>query len=634
MLSLIQWSLKVCVALIVILVVGVIATITLLDPNQFKETLQRQVAHHTGRELQLNGPLYWHLDPGLSIEAYDVALSNAPNTKTPFLKLKKAQFDISIFSFFRGKGLSMIKLEGLDLELNRNTFGYANWENINSILTNNAAQYLSWLKPYNLILKDAHITWKDDFQHQHITLKNLELSTLKPSSPTADLKPLYAQFYLENNLENQYSGTVTLTTNWDVEPNPATVVFQNIELVCHFDTLPPVQLTGDLRFKQLQDNPVIEGKVQTVNLALNRWLHEFKTPLQIPIDKLHVKTAFRYQAPILELSSFALSFDNYGLLEGSLKTELTHGFSKKMIMDGFLHGKKLRLGTVPITEFSAFFEAQNGLVHFTQINAEAGNSQHQGSAQVDFRTSTPAYTIESDFSAFEVNDFLTLVGHKKRVHGKIQGKSSLVTRGSTQEECLRNLNGQISLTLTDGKLHGIDLYPLLKHAQSTVSGLSENLLSKQSVNVEAVLTAELGEWKQQALHNEQLYTPFREIEMDFLVENGKLTTNTFKLWHSQYTINGKGTLDLINHDAEYEANALLNHVKYDTTHSLSPLLKETPLTIQIKGPLKDLMIKPHLGHYAKKIINNLGSPQLEFKEQEPNNSPESEHELEQLFTGQ
>jgi len=67
---------------------------------------------------------------------------------------------------------------------------------------------------------------------------------------------------------------------------------------------------------------------------------------------------------------------------------------------------------------------------------------------------------------------------------------------------------------------------------------------------------------------------------------------------------------------------------------LSPLLKETPLTIQIKGPVKDLMIKPHLGHYAKKIINNLGSTQLELKQQEPDNSQESEQELEQLFTGQ
>lgn len=53
--------------LLVVLVVGLSALVLLVNPNDFRDYMVKQVAARSGYQLQLDGPLRWHVLPQLSI---------------------------------------------------------------------------------------------------------------------------------------------------------------------------------------------------------------------------------------------------------------------------------------------------------------------------------------------------------------------------------------------------------------------------------------------------------------------------------------------------------------------------------------------------------------------------------------
>ncbi len=51
----------------VVLVAGLSALVLLVNPNDFRDYMVKQVAARSGYQLQLDGPLRWHVWPQLSI---------------------------------------------------------------------------------------------------------------------------------------------------------------------------------------------------------------------------------------------------------------------------------------------------------------------------------------------------------------------------------------------------------------------------------------------------------------------------------------------------------------------------------------------------------------------------------------
>ncbi len=58
--------------LLVVLVAGLSALVLLVNPNDFRDYMVKQVAARSGYQLQLDGPLRWHVWPQLSILSGDV----------------------------------------------------------------------------------------------------------------------------------------------------------------------------------------------------------------------------------------------------------------------------------------------------------------------------------------------------------------------------------------------------------------------------------------------------------------------------------------------------------------------------------------------------------------------------------
>ena len=173
--------------------------------------------------------------------------------------------------------------------------------------------------------------------------------------------------------------------------------------------------------------------------------------------------------------------------------------------------------------------------------------------------------------------------------------------------------------------------PLLEQAQGALHTISKHLLRKQPINIEALLTAELGEWKRQASDSESLYTPFERFESDISFKQGALQTDHFTFSHPRYKLYGKGFTDLKLQKSEYETFALLGPSESNQPQALHPFLEKTPLSIQIKGPLDALMIRPELGRYAENAIASLHQNTSSLIEKKPVLSIDKSTDMEKLF---
>lgn len=69
--------------------------IQFVDPNQFKEPIQKAIWRYNGHQLILQGPIHWKWYPMLSLELNEVDLRRSPSATNSLLYLQKIKVDLS-----------------------------------------------------------------------------------------------------------------------------------------------------------------------------------------------------------------------------------------------------------------------------------------------------------------------------------------------------------------------------------------------------------------------------------------------------------------------------------------------------------------------------------------------------------
>jgi uncharacterized protein involved in outer membrane biogenesis len=125
--------------LILLLLAGTWYASTAVDSVQLTKLLSSSVKAATGRDLKISGPVTLSFFPGISVSAERLSLSNASWASNPdMLTLERIELDIKTLPLLTKRiELDNVKLSGLELLLQKNTSGMANWDM--SANTSNAA---------------------------------------------------------------------------------------------------------------------------------------------------------------------------------------------------------------------------------------------------------------------------------------------------------------------------------------------------------------------------------------------------------------------------------------------------------------------------------------------------------------
>lgn len=103
--------------LLVVLIAGMTALVVLVNPNDFRAYMVKQVEERSGYRLQLDGDLRWHVWPQLSILSGGMSLS-APGSSTPIISAENMRLDVQLWPLLSHKlSVKQVMLKGAIIRL-------------------------------------------------------------------------------------------------------------------------------------------------------------------------------------------------------------------------------------------------------------------------------------------------------------------------------------------------------------------------------------------------------------------------------------------------------------------------------------------------------------------------------------
>ena len=117
--------------LLLIIVAAGFALTHFFDPNDYKDKIRELARNKAHVELDLKGDIGWSLFPWLGLELHDASVATLTNPKTPFADLQMLGLSVRVLPLLRREvQMSDIRVEGLNLTLDRDANGHGNWEDI------------------------------------------------------------------------------------------------------------------------------------------------------------------------------------------------------------------------------------------------------------------------------------------------------------------------------------------------------------------------------------------------------------------------------------------------------------------------------------------------------------------------
>ncbi len=183
----------------VILLLGAAAVVVLpmvLDPNDFKQEIVKQVHEQTGRDLKIAGDLNLSVFPWLGVQVDGVELSNAQGFgQTPFVAVKHASLRVKLMPLLEKRlEVDTIELDGVALNLVKKGDGTSNLDDLAKGKKEQAASGKQESKEGpgmesfaigGIAIKDASISWDDRQSGQRFEISdfNLNSGAILPGSP-------------------------------------------------------------------------------------------------------------------------------------------------------------------------------------------------------------------------------------------------------------------------------------------------------------------------------------------------------------------------------------------------------------------------------------------------------------------
>jgi AsmA protein len=124
----------VLLGLLLIIVALGFALTHFFDPNDYKDEI-RQIARDKAHiELTLNGDIGWSLFPWLGLELHEASVATLAKPTEPFADLQMLGLSVRVLPLLRREvQMSDVRVEGLNLRLNRDKDGHGNWEDIGKV---------------------------------------------------------------------------------------------------------------------------------------------------------------------------------------------------------------------------------------------------------------------------------------------------------------------------------------------------------------------------------------------------------------------------------------------------------------------------------------------------------------------
>jgi AsmA protein len=577
---------------LVLLVVGGVAVfVATFDPNSYKGRIEEMVKAKTGRTLTLAGDMHLAIYPRLGLRLNDVSLSNPPGFgEQPFARIGQASLYVELLPLLQRRlVVDKVVIDGLDLALERNAKGVANWAGLGGAAGGKAAGSVSQKAesspaaaaagaPFALAvagveIRKARVSWTDRVDGSHVVLAPLDLSVgrLAPGQSA----PLKLSFHVEN-AKPAVGVDATMTAQLSADLEKGSYALKNIVFKADAkgDSLPQ----GELKAALSGDLAVSEAKGGQIRFA----------PFKVSVNDTQADGSlslsgfanpaiqFKLHSPSLNLDHLLATMGGAAesgkapaaggnasakpAMNGNTPIPLPVAALRKLHVDGEISVDHLVAQKLKLSAVQAVLKARNGLLQLAPVSASLYGGGFKANASLNVRGARPQYAVDANLQQVQIGDLLKDYAGDAYMTGVAKMSAKLGTTGRTVNALTRALAGQLAFSVTDGAFQ-----------RSQLADRIQTLMA-------ALQQTKPGEWKDNR---------FASLTATAQVRSGVIYNRDLLLNAVKFKATGSGTADLVKRQVDY----VLSFAKAQGKGAVIPL--------QIKGPFDALSYNVDLASVAR-----------------------------------
>jgi len=562
------------------------------NSNNFKGQVTHQLQHATGYNIGIGGNISIRLLPLARLRVENVSVSSPSTPAVPFARVRVLDVGVKLFPLLNGTiEITRLALNDPMLTLTKN--GQSNnWQpaRADRDKTGGASP--------NIVLGGVEI--KNGGLDYHDTKADMRLK-LSALNAEAGMKSLATPFALEANaiwndkpvaLEAEVGALGLLNTKKQV---PLAVEFTSDALNFSAD--------GAIASQQFKGNVAFESDSLLAAIA---WLSGQKAGDKAKIA-LRIKGDGTCSRASCGLSGSTITL-NDTVLTGSLmldmdnvKPEISADLSTKSLdITPYITAKQASLGIISAA-FAGNPRWSNTPIDLSILNSVDGNVSikadrfvarkfEMGASQLRARiaggtlsadipnaalykgTGKLSLTLGAggkaestiDLSGVQLQPLLSSLDMSDRFSGATTMQLSLTSQGKSEQALVSNLGGSGNMRITNGTIQGIDIANMLRNVKTSFTGA-----------------------------NSSEKTVFSDASATFTAKNGIITNNDLAMQSADFSVGGKGTVDLPNYRLDYRLTPGLGKEKTNLG-----------VAVRVSGPLDNPSYAPDVAGLVEDAIKN------------------------------
>ncbi|CAM7510829.1 outer membrane assembly protein AsmA [Citrobacter cronae] len=586
--------------LLVVLVAGFSALVLLVNPNDFRAYMVKQVAVRSGYQLQLDGPLRWHVWPQLSILSGRMALT-AEGASEPLIRADNMRLDVALWPLLSHQlSVKQVMLKGAVIQLTPQTEAVRGQDAPVAPKDNtlpDLAEDKGWsFDIARLRVADSVLVFQHEDDEQ-VTVRDIRLEMEQDSQHRGTFDFSGRVNRDQRDLALSFNGTVDASDY----PHNLSANIEQLSWQLQGADLPSQGIKGEgqlqaqwleekkqLAFSQIHltaNDSSLAGQAQVSLLDKPEWLVDLKFG-QLNLDNLIVQRD-------------AVAATNGEVQQGQSQSTLARPVIASQVdavsyqgLKGFsaditLQADKVLWRKMAFENVSAKINNQFGLMNIAQLDGKSNGGRVSLPGTLDARKDAPRAVFHPRLEGVEIGAILKAFNYPIALTGKLSLAGDFSGSDIDAQVFRHSWQGQAHVEMSDTRMEGMNFQQMIQQAVERSGGDVKS---------------------QQNLDN---VTRLDRFVTDMTLDNGEVTLDNMAGESAMLALTGKGTLDLVkqNCDTLFNIRVLGG---WDGESKLIKFLKATPVPLRVYGQWQalnynlqvDQLLRKHLQDEAKRRLND------------------------------
>lgn len=584
--------------LLAVVVAGLTALVLLVNPNDFRAYMVKEVAERSGYQLALDGPLRWHVWPQLSILSGRMTLT-APGAEEPVVRADNMRLDVGLLPLLSHQlQVKQVMLKGAVIQLTSKTEAVRSqgapvvphdntlpqapedrgWSyDVEKLQIADSVLFFQHEDGEQVTVRDIRLEMEQDSSHRATVdfsgrinrdQRDLSLSFSAqvqggdyPHSLQADISQLNWQLRGAELPPEGLSGQGSLSASWVEDAKKLS--FDKLNLTANGSGI-----TGS--------GSVVLGELPDWTLNLQAGTLNLDSLLSRGADSVNNGASQQGQGQARQLRP-VIADNDFQKDYNSLR-----GFNARVT----LAADQLQWRGMNFTRVKSDISNQQGLLTINQMQGSLDGGQLSLPGSLDARGPTPHASFQPQLDNVEIGSILKAFDYSINLTGKLTLTGEFSGDKIDADDFRRSWQGQARIQMKDTRTEGLNFQQLVQQAV------------ERSTNV-------------QAQENYDNATRLDSVGSELQLDNGLITLKRLQGQSELMALTGQGELNLVKEECDMRFNVrVLGGWKGESR--LIDRLKETAIPLRIYGKWQtlnyslqvDQVLRKQLQDEAKKRLND------------------------------